>query len=61
MAVSQADRTWKWWDAGWRVRGASTRGGRMMAASLFNGIVVEPQNSVSAAAVSMDGTAKGGR
>ena len=42
MAVNEADRSWKWWDAGWHVRGVRSSGGRLVAASLYNGVVVQP-------------------
>lgn len=48
MAVNEADKSWKWWDAGWHVRGVRSNGGRLLAASLYNGVVVQPQASASA-------------
>ena len=45
MAVNESDKSWKWWDAGWHVRGVRSNGGRLLAASLYNGVVVQPQTS----------------
>jgi len=43
FAVDEQTRAFKWWDAGWNVRAVDSLGGRLMAASLFNGVIVEPQ------------------
>ncbi len=43
MAVDEHTREFKWWDAGWNVRSVRSLGGRLMGASLFNGVVVQPQ------------------
>jgi photosystem II stability/assembly factor-like uncharacterized protein len=45
MAVNEADKSWKWWDAGWHVRGVRSNGGHLLAASLYNGVVVQPQSN----------------
>ena len=42
MAVDEHTREFKWWDAGWNVRSVQSLGGRLMAASLFNGVIVQP-------------------
>jgi photosystem II stability/assembly factor-like uncharacterized protein len=47
FAVDSTDKTWKWWDAGWRVRKVHTMGGRLVAASLYDGIVVQPADSAA--------------
>jgi ligand-binding sensor domain-containing protein len=44
MAVNEADKSWKWWDAGWHIRGVHSNNGRLLAASLFNGVVMQPQS-----------------
>jgi photosystem II stability/assembly factor-like uncharacterized protein len=50
FAVDSSDKTWKWWDAGWRVRMVHTMGGHLVAASLYDGVVVQPADaSVQAA------------
>ncbi len=43
MAMNPADKSWKWWDAGWHVRGVRSSGGRLLAASLYNGVVMQPK------------------
>jgi photosystem II stability/assembly factor-like uncharacterized protein len=58
MAVNETDKSWKWWDAGWHVRGVRSNDGRLLAASLYNGVVVQPQASPAkqvAAAVAKQG------
>ncbi|MBB6142467.1 photosystem II stability/assembly factor-like uncharacterized protein [Silvibacterium bohemicum] len=47
FAVDSTDKTWKWWDAGWRVRKVHTMGGRLVAASLYDGIVVQPADAAA--------------
>ena len=42
FAMNPDNRTWEWWDAGWRVRMVHSVGGRLVAASLYDGVVVEP-------------------
>jgi ligand-binding sensor domain-containing protein len=56
MAVNDADRSWKWWDAGWHVRGVRSNGGRLLAASLYNGVVMQPQGNVSKTGIGVGGT-----
>jgi len=46
FAIDSSDKTWKWWDAGWRVRMVHTMGGRLVAASLYDGVVVQPSDAV---------------
>jgi photosystem II stability/assembly factor-like uncharacterized protein len=43
FAVDEHTRDFKWWEAGWNVRFVRSIGGRLMGASLFNGVVVQPQ------------------
>ena len=42
FAIDPAEKNWKWWDAGWNVRMVHSIGGRLFAASLYDGVVVEP-------------------
>ena len=51
FGVDPADRTWKWWDAGWRLRHVRSSGGRLLGASLYNGVVVQPMDLATTAAV----------
>jgi photosystem II stability/assembly factor-like uncharacterized protein len=55
MGINEADRSWKWWDAGWHVRGVRSNGGRLLAASLYNGVVVQPQGSTPRQGVGVGG------
>ncbi len=45
FAIDSTDKTWKWWDAGWRVRFVHSMGGRLVAASLYDGVVVQPSDA----------------
>jgi photosystem II stability/assembly factor-like uncharacterized protein len=60
MAVNETDKSWKWWDAGWRVRGARSNGGRLLAASIYNGVVMQPQSGVSNTIVAKQSAGMGG-
>lgn len=42
FAIDPADKTWKWWNAGWAVHSVTSLNGRLMAASLFSGVVAAP-------------------
>lgn len=55
MAVNETDKSWKWWDAGWHVRGVRSNSGRLLAASLYNGVVVQPQPASPNPGVSVGG------
>ena len=55
MGVNEADKSWKWWDAGWHVRGVRSNGGHLLAASLYNGVVVQPQGNTSRQGVAVGG------
>jgi ligand-binding sensor domain-containing protein len=56
MAVNESDKSWKWWDAGWHVRGVRSNGGRLLAASLYNGVVLQPQSDASKQGMGVGGT-----
>ena len=49
FAIDSTDKTWKWWDAGWRVRFVHSMGGRLVAASLYDGVVVQPPDAGASA------------
>ncbi len=51
LAVNPADRTFKFYDPGWRVRHVRSSGGRLLAATPYNGVVVEPANGPAKNAV----------
>jgi photosystem II stability/assembly factor-like uncharacterized protein len=40
---------WKYWDAGWLTHQVLQQGGRLVAASLFNGVVIQPKAEEEAA------------
>jgi photosystem II stability/assembly factor-like uncharacterized protein len=42
FAVDPQSRTWKWWNAGWTVHEVAWTGRRLMAASLYSGVVAQP-------------------
>lgn len=48
FAVDPANGTWKWWDAGWKVRMVHSMNGRLVGASLYDGVVVQPEDDNSA-------------
>ncbi len=50
FAVDETTKTWKWWDAGWTVRTVRSLGNRLAAASLYDGVVVQPKSDETAAA-----------
>jgi photosystem II stability/assembly factor-like uncharacterized protein len=47
FAINSSDKTWKWWDAGWRVRMVHSMGGHLVAASLYDGVVIQPDDTSS--------------
>jgi photosystem II stability/assembly factor-like uncharacterized protein len=51
LAVNPADRTFKFYDPGWKVRHVQSMGGRLVAATSYNGVVLEPQKTGSKVAV----------
>lgn len=45
MAIDPVKKDWNWWDIGWNVHTVHTSGGRMVAASLFDGVVLQPKGA----------------
>ena len=43
FGVDGTDTKWKWWDAGWKVHQVYSKNGRLVGASLYDGVVVEPE------------------
>jgi ligand-binding sensor domain-containing protein len=41
--INPRDQTWQWWNTGWTVRSAASLDGRLVAATLYSGVVVQPQ------------------
>lgn len=50
FAVDESGKNWKWWNTGWKVNAIRSVGGRLAAASLYNGVVMQPQHEETAAA-----------
>jgi len=55
FAIDPGDKTWKWWNAGWPVRSVATLNGRLLAASLFSGVVAAPEPETASAGGSLTG------
>jgi hypothetical protein len=43
FAIDHKTLTWKWWQTGYRIDLVRAAGKRMVAASLYDGVLVEPQ------------------
>lgn len=41
--IDPRNQTWHWWNPGWTVRAAASVEGRLVAATLYSGVVVQPQ------------------
>jgi photosystem II stability/assembly factor-like uncharacterized protein len=50
FAIDEDSKTWKWWDTGWTIRAVRSVGDRLVAASLYDGVVVQPKQEQTAAA-----------
>lgn len=50
FGVDPNDKSWKWWNAGWRVRMVHSMNGHLVGASLYDGVVVQQQSEDVAAA-----------
>ncbi len=49
FGVDSSGEAWKYWQAGWRVHQVLRQGDRLIAASLYDGVVLEPSPAVAAA------------
>jgi photosystem II stability/assembly factor-like uncharacterized protein len=56
FAIDESSKTWKWWDAGWTVRSVRSQGGRLVAASLYDGVVVQPKSEETGATTASSGS-----
>ncbi|QNI33122.1 transcriptional regulator [Alloacidobacterium dinghuense] len=56
FAIDESSKTWKWWDAGWPLRSVRSLGNRLVAASFYDGVVIQPKQEETAAASSGGGT-----
>ena len=43
FGVDSTDSQWKWWDAGWKVHDVHSKNGRLVGASFYDGVVIEPE------------------
>jgi photosystem II stability/assembly factor-like uncharacterized protein len=41
-SVDPRDQSWNWWNAGWMVHSVASLNGRLAAASLYSGVVLQP-------------------
>ena len=48
-SVDPRDRSWSWWNTGWMVHSVASLNGRLVAASMFSGVVVQPAMEASRA------------
>ncbi len=48
FAIDPRDQTWKWWNTGWTVRSVSSLSGRLVAASMYSGVVAQPEPEAAA-------------
>jgi photosystem II stability/assembly factor-like uncharacterized protein len=51
LGIDPANRTFKFWDTGWKVRHVRSSSGRLLAATSYNGVVLEPQKGAAKVAV----------
>jgi len=42
LAFNVDDKSWKWWDTGWTVHSVQSLGERLVGASLYDGVVMQP-------------------
>jgi photosystem II stability/assembly factor-like uncharacterized protein len=45
MAIDPVKKDWNWWDIGWNVHTVRSSSGRLIAASLFDGVVLQPKST----------------
>jgi photosystem II stability/assembly factor-like uncharacterized protein len=45
MVVDPATKNLRWWDIGWNIHTIHSTGGRLIAASLYDGVVLQPKSS----------------
>jgi photosystem II stability/assembly factor-like uncharacterized protein len=43
FAVDLDNRSWKWWDSGWNIHALRSADGRLVGASRYDGVVMQPQ------------------
>ncbi len=50
FAVDDAGKSWKWWNSGWKIHTVRSLNGRFIAASSYNGVVLQPDSEELASA-----------
>lgn len=53
--VDPATLEWKWWDTGWKVHSVRSIGDQLVAASLSNGVIMQPRGQELAGAANVGG------
>ena len=43
FAINSDNKSWHWWNTGWKVRMIHSMNGRLMGASLYDGVVMQPK------------------
>ncbi len=49
-SVDPRDQSWMWWNTGWAVHSVASLNGRLAAASMYSGVVIQPAAETSAKA-----------
>lgn len=49
FALNSDNKSWHWWNTGWKVRMVHSMNGRLMGASLYDGVVIQPKPNPVAA------------
>jgi hypothetical protein len=44
-AINPKTLSWRWWSTGWKIGLVRSDGGRLIAASLNDGVLLEPQTA----------------
>jgi photosystem II stability/assembly factor-like uncharacterized protein len=57
-SVNPHDQSWTWWNTGWTVHSVALLNGRLAAASLYSGVVVQPATETTKAADSVQDARK---
>jgi len=57
-SVDPRDQSWTWWNTGWKVHAVASLNGRLAAASLYSGVVVQPEEETAKAGKSVQDARK---
>ncbi len=47
LAIDPANKSWKWWDSGWNLHVVHSQGGRLIGASLADGVLMQPKQEAA--------------